>query len=34
VAAVRARARERYGDLDAPFDSEVALGWRAYEIVG
>jgi SAM-dependent methyltransferase len=34
VAAVRARARERYGDLDAPFDPEVALGWRAYEIKG
>jgi SAM-dependent methyltransferase len=34
VATVRERAAERYGDLDRPFDPEVPMGWRAYEVAG
>jgi SAM-dependent methyltransferase len=32
VTRVRERAAERWGDLDGPFDPEVPMRWRAYEI--
>ena len=34
VAAVRIRAAERWGDLDAQFNPVVPMRWRAYEVGG